>query len=194
MRKVVFGGANSLDNYFARKDDAVDWLLWSDEVGKIMADYFKTFDTIVMGRRTYEVAIASGHGNSSSGGMKTYVFSRTLKPRSTKKVEITSEDVADVVGRLKQQEGKDICIMGGGLLAKSLFEADLIDEIGFNIHPVLLGSGIPLFYEMSRQIDLELIDCKTLKTGCVLVTYRVKHEAEKKTARKTPPGKKARKS
>ena len=60
MRKVVFGGANSLDNYFARKDDAVDWLMWSDEVGKIMADYFKTFDTIVMGRRTYEVALANG--------------------------------------------------------------------------------------------------------------------------------------
>ena len=182
MRKVVFGGANSLDNYFARKDDAVDWLLWSDEVGKIMADYFKTFDTIVMGRRTYEVAIASGHGGGSYGGMKTYVFSRTLKPRSTKALEITSEDVADVVGRLKQQEGKDICIMGGGLLAQSLFEADLIDEIGFNIHPVLLGSGIPLFYEMKRQVDLELIDCKTLKTGCVLVTYRVKHETEKKIA------------
>jgi len=184
MRKVVFGGANSLDNYFARKDDAVDWLLWSDEVGKIMADYFKTFDTIVMGRRTYEVAIASGHGGGSYGGMKTYVFSRTLKPRSTKALEITSEDVAAVVERLKQQEGKDICIMGGGLLAKSLFEADLIDEIGFNIHPVLLGSGIPLFYEMNRQIDLELIDCKTFKTGCVLVTYRVKHDAEKKSVRK----------
>ena len=193
MRKVVFGGANSLDNYFARKDDAVDWLLWSDEVGKIMADYFKSFDTIVMGRRTYEVAIASGHGGGSYGGMKTYVFSRTLKPRSTKALEITSEDVADVVGRLKQEEGKDICIMGGGLLAKSLFEADLIDEIGFNIHPVLLGSGIPLFYEMNRQVDLELIDCKTFKTGCVLVTYRVKRETEKKTrvTRKTPRGKKS---
>ena len=193
MRKVVFGGANSLDNYFARKDDAVDWLLWSDEVGKIMADYFKNFDTIVMGRRTYEVAIASGHGGGSYGGVKTYVFSRTLKPRSTKALEITPEDVADAVGRLKQQEGKDICIMGGGLLAKSLFEADLIDEIGFNIHPVLLGSGIPLFYEMNRQVDLELIDCKTFKTGCVLVTYRVKHETEKKTrvTRKTPRGKKS---
>ena len=105
-----------------------------------------------------------------------------LKPRSTRKLEITSEDVAEVVGRLKQQEGKDICIMGGGLLAKPLFEADLIDEIGFNIHPVLLGSGIPLFHEMNRQIDLELIECQTLKTGCVLVTYRVKHETEKKAA------------
>lgn len=182
MRKVVFGGANTLDNYSARKDDAVDWLMWSDEVGKIIADYFKTFDTIVMGRRTYEVALRSGHGGGSYPGMKTYVFSRTLKPRSTKNLKITSEDVAEVVARLKQQEGKDICIMGGGLLAKSLLEADLIDEIGFNIHPVLLGSGIPLFYEMSHQIDLELIDCKTLKNGCVLVTYRVKHEAEKKKA------------
>ena len=180
MRKVVFGGANSLDNYFAREDDAIDWLMWSDEVGKIMADYFKSFDTMVMGRRTYEVALASGHGDGSYPGMKTYVFSRTLKPRSTKKLEITSADVAEVVGRLKQQEGKDICIMGGGLLAKPLFEADLIDEIGFNIHPVLLGSGIPLFHEMNRQIDLELIECQTLTNGCVLVTYRVKHETEKK--------------
>lgn len=188
MRKVVFGGANSLDNYFARKDDAVDWLMWSDEVGKIMADYFKTFDTIVMGRRTYEVAVRSGHGGGTTPGMKTYVFSRTLKPRSTKNLEITFEDVAEVVGRLKQQEGKDICIMGGGLLAKSLFEANLIDEIGFNIHPVLLGSGIPLFYEMSHQIDLELIDSKVLKNGCVLVTYKVKHETEKKRARKGKRG------
>jgi dihydrofolate reductase len=180
MRKVIFGGANSLDNYFARKDDAVDWLMWSDEVGKIMADYFKSFDTIVMGRRTYEVAVSSGHGDGSYPGMKTYVFSRTLKPRSTRNLEITSEDVAEVVGRLKQQEGKDICIMGGGLLAKSLFEANLIDEIGFNIHPVLLGSGIPLFHEMSHQIDLELIDCKTFKNGTVLVSYRVKHAADRK--------------
>lgn len=182
MRKVVFGGANSLDNYFARKDDTVDWLLWSDEVGKIMADYFKTFDTIVMGRRTYEVAVASGHGGGSYGGMKTYVFSRTLKPRSTRNLEITSEDVVEFVRRFKQQEGKDICIMGGGLLAQPLLEANLIDEIGFNIHPVLLGSGIPLFHELSHQIDLELIECKSLKNGCVLVTYKVKHESEKKNS------------
>ena len=72
-----------------------------------------------------------------------------------------SEDAAEFVRRLKNQEGKEICVMGGGLLAKSLFEADLIDEIGFNIHPVLLGSGIPLFHEMSRQIDLELMKSST---------------------------------
>ena len=76
---------------------------------------------------------------------------------------------------LKQTEGKDICLMGGGELARSLFEADLIDEIGFNIHPVLLGSGIPLFHPMTRQINLELKECRAFKNGCVLVTYRVKH-------------------
>jgi dihydrofolate reductase len=189
MRKVVFGGANSLDNYFARKDDSVDWLMFNHEVSEIIADWFKSFDTIVMGRRTYEVSMASGHGDGSYPGMKTYVFSRTLKPRSTKNLEITSEDVVDVVSRLKHQEGKDICIMGGGLLAKPLLEANLIDEIGFNIHPVLLGSGVPLFYEMSHQIDLELIECKTLKNGCVLVTYRVKPPS---ASGKTKPKGKAR--
>jgi dihydrofolate reductase len=75
----------------------------------------------------------------------------------------------------KNQESKDICVMGGGLLAKSLFEAQLIDEIGLNIHPVLLGSVIGLFHEMSHQIDLELLECKPFKNGCVYVSYRVKH-------------------
>jgi dihydrofolate reductase len=183
MRSVVFGGANSLDNYFARKDDSVDWLIWSDEAAKFIADYWKRFDTVVMGRKTYEVAVRSGSGGDSYPGMKTYVFSRTLKQGGSKKVKIVSEDAADFVARLKQQAGKDICVMGGGLLAKSLLEADLIDEIGFNIQPVLLGSGIPVFHEMTRQIDLELLDCRRWATGCVLVTYRVKHQRKKRSTK-----------
>jgi dihydrofolate reductase len=173
MRKVTFGGANSLDDYFARKDDAVDWLLWGDEVRSITATFWKTVDTVVMGRRTYEVALRSG--TTSYPGVKNYVFSRKLKKSIDQKVEIISEDATEFVRKLKNQEGKDICVMGGGLLAKSLFEANLIDEIGLNIHPVLLGSGIPLFHEMSHQIDLELLDCKRFKNGCVFVSYRVKN-------------------
>jgi dihydrofolate reductase len=61
--------------------------------------------------------------------------------------------------------------MGGGVLAKSLFEAGLIDEVGFNIHPVLLGSGIPAFHPMTRRIALELLTSRPFKNGCVLVTY-----------------------
>jgi dihydrofolate reductase len=180
VRKVTFGGANSLDNYFARKDDSVDWLMWSNEAASVMKDFWKTIDTVVMGRRTYEVALRMGGGGENPyPGVKSYVFSRTLKPKAEKGLEIVSEDAAEFLGRLKAAEGKDICVMGGGLLAKSLFEADLIDEIGFNIHPVLLGSGIPLFHEMDRQINLELIECKSFKNGTVLVSYRVKHATEK---------------
>jgi dihydrofolate reductase len=183
MRKVTFGGANSLDNYFARKDDSVDWLMWSNEAASVMKDFWKTIDTVVMGRRTYEVALRMGAGAGAYGGVKSYVFSRTMKKSDSKaggNLEIISENAAEFVRKLKSEEGKDICVMGGGLLAKSLFEADLIDEIGFNIHPVLLGSGIPLFYEMNHQIDLELINCKPFKNGTILVSYRVKHAADSK--------------
>lgn len=182
MRKVTFGGANSLDNYFARKDDAVDWLRWTDEVASVMAAFWKSIDTVVMGRRTYEVALRMGVGGGAYPGVKNYVFSRTMKESAKKKVknlEFISEDAGEFVRKLKAQEGKGICVMGGGLLAKSLFEANLIDEIGFNIHPVLLASGIPVFHEMDHQIDLELLECKGLKNGCVMLTYRVKPPGEK---------------
>ena len=174
MRKVTFGGANSLDNYLARPDHAVDWLLWSKEAAAVMADYWKTIDTVLMGRKTYEVALLQTKGGGYPG-METYVFSRTLKASPEGGATIVSDDAVEFVRDLKEQDGKDICLMGGGELAKSLFEAGLIDEIGFNIHPILLGSGIPLFHPMDQQIDLELLECKPFKNGCVLVTYRVKH-------------------
>lgn len=57
-RKVTFGVASSLDGFIARPDHAVDWLLWSDEVSEITAEFWKTVDTVVMGRKTYEVLVA----------------------------------------------------------------------------------------------------------------------------------------
>lgn len=176
MRKVTFGGASSFDSYFARKDHAVDWLMWSDEAAAMMSEYWKTIDTILMGRKTYEVGLKNSKGKSNPfAGIKSYVFSRTLPAAKSAGVEIIKKDAAAFVRELKGQEGKDICVMGGGDFAKTLLEADLIDEIGFNIHPVLLGSGIPIFYEMKNQIDLELLTCKAFKNGCVAVTYRVRH-------------------
>ena len=176
MRKVTFGGANSLDNFIARVDDAVDWLMWSDEAGEIMKNYWSTIDTILMGRKTYEVALRSTEGKRNLySGIRTFVFSKTLKPGTSKGIEIVTTDAAEFVSDLKKEKGKDICVMGGGDFARTLFEADLIDEIGFNIHPVLLGAGIPLFHSMKKQIDLELIECRPFKNGCVYVGYRVKH-------------------
>lgn len=174
MRKVIFGGANSLDNYIARKDNSVDWLVWSDDVTEIMKDLWPRLDCIVMGRKTYEVSLEMGA--PTHAGFSTYVFSRTLPAGTTTAgIEIVDGDPAAFIRELKLGEGKDICVMGGGELARTLFEADVIDELGFNIHPVLLGSGIPLFHEMSRQIDLELLECRQLKSGCVYVSYAVKH-------------------
>jgi dihydrofolate reductase len=171
VRKITFGGANSLDNFLARPDHAVDWLLWGDEAAEVIKDYWATIDTVLMGRKTWEVAVKSGMGEGYPG-VETYVFSRTLD-EVPEGVTLVRDDAAGFVRDLKQREGKDICVMGGGDFARTLFEAGLIDEIGFNIHPVLLGAGIPLFHPMSRQIDLELLECRPFANGCVYVTYRV---------------------
>jgi dihydrofolate reductase len=183
MRKVTLGLANSLDNYIARKDGGYDWLHWSKEVAEISAKFMKTVDALLIGRKTYEVMLVAGQ--TSYPGAKNYVFSRSKKNSSAlkkklaamkpdKNVEVVSEDATLFVAKLKRRKGKGIVVFGGGDLASSLFEAGLIDEIVLNIHPVLLGSGIPLFHEMKRQIDLRLLDCTVLKGGYLAVKYQVK--------------------
>ncbi len=174
MRKVIFSLANSLDNYIARKDGAIDWILSGEEAASAMTEFWKTIDAVVIGRKTYEPVLKSGTPFPTFPGVKNYVLSHTLKESPDKNVEIIEEDVAEFIHRLKTEEGKDIFVMGGGLLAKPLFEANLIDEVGVTIHPVLLGSGIPLFYEINRQVDLELIKSQVFKNGCVSISYRVK--------------------
>ena len=176
MRKVVYGGACSLDGYLAREDGAVDWIMFSDEAAELMKDSWARFDTMLMGRKTYEVAIATAPaGTFDDYGVETYVFSTTMDPSEHKGVTIVSTGAADLVRSLKVKDGKDICLMGGGILAASLFEEGVVDEVGFNIHPLLLGSGIPSFHKTAKQTDLELLDCKQLKNGCVYVLYNVKH-------------------
>ena len=139
-----------------------------------MTEFWKTIDAVVIGRKTYEPVLKSGTPFPTFPGVKNYVLSHTLKESPDKNVEIRGEDAAEFIHRMKTEEGKDIFVMGGGLLAKPLFEANLIDEVGVTIHPVLLGSGIPLFYEISRQVDLELIKSQVFKNGCVSISYRVK--------------------
>src|SRR4051812_15804 len=103
MRKVTFGGANSLDNYFAREDHAVDWLMWSDEAAQIMKEFWKKIDAMVMGRITYEVAMKGKNGANPFGDVKTYVCSRTLK-KVLKGIEL-ADDGVKLVRDLKKQPG-----------------------------------------------------------------------------------------
>jgi dihydrofolate reductase len=173
MRTVTYGAACSLDLYLTAPDGGVDWLVWSDDVTAVMGEFWAGVDTVLMGRKTYEVALKGG-GGGSMPGVTGYVFSRTLKPPPGSDVKVVSEDAAGFVRSLKAQPGKGICLMGGGELARSLFEAGLIDEVGLNIHPVLLGGGVPMFPGPVRRTDLALVSSRVLKGGGVLANYRVK--------------------
>jgi dihydrofolate reductase len=178
MRKVTFGGACSLDGYFAREDDAVDWLMWSDDVAAIVQDYWKNVDCIVMGRKTYEVGqkmVKEGARNPYAG-TPTYVFSRSIPEGERGGITVVAAEAGGFIHELKQQEGGEICVLGGGELGSSLLNAGVIDELGLNIHPILLGRGIPVFSGLHDEIKLKLTQCRQLSSGCVYVVYDVRGE------------------
>ena len=177
MRKVIYGGACSLDGYFAGRNGELDWLHYSKDVSAIMAKSWAATDTILIGRKTWEFAMAAGGGGEMPGVTinKTYVFSRTLSSVSGKDTELVSQNAGEFVRELKQRPGKDIIVMSGGNLAASLLSAGVIDEVGLNIHPLLLGAGVPAFLDPGSRINLELAECRRLDGGCVFVNYRVRH-------------------
>jgi dihydrofolate reductase len=180
MRKVIYGAACSLDGFIAGEDGTLDWLHFSADVQEIMTQTLRGVDTFLMGRITWEVAMAQQGGAppdaaaEANAGPRTYVFSRTLRPEDAPAgVTLVVEDAGGFVRRLKAQPGGDICLMGGGLLAQSLLEAGVVDEVGLNIHPVLLGRGVPLFRDPGRRVSLALLESRVLDGGCVFATYRV---------------------
>jgi dihydrofolate reductase len=187
MRKVKYLVANSLDGFIARADGAVDWL-FMDNTDYGMTAFFSSIDAVLLGRKTYEFALSHSprpkrksktkkaeSKSADETGMKSYVFSRTINGAPDDGAIIVSENAGEFVRNLKTKAGKDIWLMGGGSLASSLFAENLVDEINLNVHPVLLGSGIQLFPEIGKQLDLELLDCKAHENGCVQLAYRVKH-------------------
>jgi dihydrofolate reductase len=171
MRKVTYGGAVSLDFYLAGENEAIDWLRSSDDVNAIIKESWKGVDTMLMGRKTFEFGERMG-GGPKMKGVTTYVFSRTLKS-VPEGMELVHDDAADFVRTLKAEAGGDIIVMGGGELGSALIEAGLVDEIGFNVHPLLLGGGIPAFRPMARRVELDLIEARPIAKGCVLMRYRV---------------------
>lgn len=176
MRTVTYGAACSLDGFITARDGGMDWLHFSRDVQDVMGAYWSTVDTVLMGRKTYEVAAAQGGGARGMPGVSTYVFSRTM-PEAPPGAELVAGGAGDFVDGLKRRPGKGICVMGGGELAQTLFEAGVIDEVGVNVHPVLLGAGVPLFRDPGRRVELELIESRVIAGGCVLSTYRVKRPA-----------------
>ncbi len=184
MRTVTYGGAVSLDGFLAGLDGSMDWLHFSEDVQQIMKDYWKDVDTILMGRKTYEVSIAQHPPTSSKSKsakrnsrkeptMRTYVFSRTLNSLDQPATQLVTTDAVQFVRDLKQRPGKGIWLMGGGELAQSLLATGLVDQIGLNIHPILLGQGIPTFRNLPHRVKLALTECRPIAGGCILANYKV---------------------
>lgn len=175
MRKVTYGAACSLDGFIAGPNGEIDWLQHSKDVYAIMKEYWERIDTLLIGRKTWEVANAMGSNADADkmmAGITSYVFSRTIRDLPPGEGQLVSGNAGDFVRDLKRRRGKEICVFGGGELAQSLFEAGVIDEVGLNVHPVLLGAGVPLFRNAGR-IKLKLTECRQIGGGCVYMTYRV---------------------
>ena len=145
MRKVILGVGISLDQYIARKDGSVDWLSMDWDYDWMA--FFNTIDTVLMGHKTLEKAVEMSEDKKSNPykGMKTYVFSRKLTESPVEGVELISGHLKDFVENLKAKEGKNIWLSGGGELAKSFLNEDLVDEIHLGITPILLATEFDFF-------------------------------------------------
>jgi dihydrofolate reductase len=173
MRRIRYAVAASLDGYIAGPNGEADWIIMDPDID--FRVLFEQFDTFLLGRRTFEAT--AGGGNTEMAGMKTYVFSRTLRQQDYPSVTIIAEDVEKTVAALRAGPGKDIWLFGGGLLFGSLLEAGLVDTVEVAIMPVLLGGGIPLFPPPGKETKLELTSHRVYKTGIVSLEYAVKKSA-----------------
>jgi len=179
MRKIVYGVGISLDGYIARPDGAVDFLFMPKDYS--MGPFFKTVDTGIFGRKTYDAAMRMTGGKFDGQGLDCYVMSRSLEPGKRKGATFVCEDVRKFVAGLRKKKGKNIWLMGGGELAREFLKEDLVDEIHLGVVPVLLGEGIPLFPAGFPQREFALIENKTYGLGLIALKYeRVRGKSKAK--------------
>jgi dihydrofolate reductase len=169
-RRLRYQVAMSLDGFIAGPNGEADWIVMDSSID--FGALYKEFDTVVMGRKTYEVVTAQG-GNGAMPGLEVLVFSRTLSPASRPGFRIVNDDPREVIAELKAKPGRDIWLFGGGVLFRSLLDAGLVDTVEPAVIPVLLGSGVPLL-PPGRSVKLILADQKPLPaSGIVALSYSV---------------------
>lgn len=173
MRKIKLYVTCSLDQFIADSDGGVDWLIDHEQIA--WADFYESIDTVLMGRKTHDFMLK--HGETCYKGKVNYVFTRNPNPPEVEGVQFVHEDPADFSARLRESDGKDIWLVGGGELTTALLARELVDEIRLNVQPILLGDGISLWSSFSARQNLSLTKMTGYDNGLVELLYQVDHEA-----------------
>jgi dihydrofolate reductase len=173
MRNIILGLAVSLDGYIEGPNGEYDWCFTDQDYG--MSEFFKRVDAMFVGRKSYDVLSAQ----ENVGGfpkLKQYIFSNTLTSVPSEAILIKSNggDLHSQVNAIQREPGKDIWLFGGAALTSSLMNLRLIDELWLSVHPILLGSGKPLFRNVRGRIPLLHAETKTYSSGLVSLTYRLR--------------------
>jgi len=174
MRRVSYRVAASLDGYIAGLNGEIDWIVHDPTID--FASVFAGFDTVLLGRRTYELTRQPG-APLWPAGWRIYVFSRTLDAAEHPGVTVVSRDISATVARLRDEPGRDIWLFGGASLFASLLAADVVDQVEVAIIPVLLARGVPLVAPDAPRSRLLLTGSNALPSGIVTLHYDVLHAA-----------------
>ena len=167
--------ACSLDGFIARKDGSIDWLTKYEnnpETDYGYSEFYASIGTVLMGRKTYEQVLSFGVW--PYGEKKTYVFTRQHEPLPREKnAEFVSGNVGEFVHRLKGSTEEDLWLVGGSQLIKVFLEEDLVQDLIIFVVPIILGSGIPLFDRIGKEIRLRTGKVERYESGLVRLHYEV---------------------
>ncbi len=185
MRKIVYDVAMTLDSFVSHEDGSVEGFLMQGEHATEYVERLKGYDTVLMGSKTYEWGYPFGlaPGKRAYPHMEHYIFSKRLRFDEAAEVHVVDRDEIAFLKRLKERDGTDIYLCGGGAFAGFLLDHELIDQVVVKLNPVLFGHGIRLFGGSTRKVDLTLLASRPYANGVILLRYDVKYEG---AARATP--------
>jgi dihydrofolate reductase len=174
MRKISLFIASSLDGYIARNSGEIDWLFTDQDYG--YTEFIAEVDTLIMGNKTYQQVL--GFGEYPYSDKEVFVLSKTLQGEAENKAKFVSDDWQDFIKSLRQSNGGVIWLVGGGQTIHYFLKHGFIDELILSIHPIILGSGIPLIVnDPSIETKLNLKEVKNYNSGLVQLSYDVKTKA-----------------
>jgi dihydrofolate reductase len=185
MRRIIWLTHISLDGFVAGPNGEIDWIYLEDQLFEDGHELIKTADTALYGRVTYQIMesywptaatrpTATKHDIEHASWVNPttkIVFSRSLKKTDWQNTRIVKDHAAEEVAKLKEQPGKNMMLFASPNLASTLMNHDLIDEYWFNINPIILGKGKPLFKDLGQTRKLKLLGSKTYKNGVVNLHY-----------------------